>query len=71
MAHTFKKGDKVAWDSRNGEVHGTVEKKITESMKIKNHEVKASKEEPQYLVTSDKTGAEAAHKPEELRKESK
>ncbi len=66
---TFRKGDKVAWDSSQGEIHGTVEKKITEPMKIKTHEVKASKENPEYLVKSDKTGAEAAHKPEELRKE--
>jgi len=67
-APTFKKGDKVTWDSSNGEVHGTVEKKLTEPMKIKTHEVKASKDNPEYLVKSDKTGAEAAHKPEELRK---
>ena len=65
---TFKKGDHVAWDSSQGEVKGTVEKKLTEPMKIKSHEVKASKENPEYLVKSDKTGAEAAHKPEELRK---
>ncbi len=67
-APTFKKGDKVEWDSRNGEVHGEVEKKLTEPMTIKSHEVKASKDNPEYLVKSDKTGAEAAHKPDALRK---
>jgi hypothetical protein len=30
--------------------------------------VAASKEHPEYLVVSDKTGAEAAHKAEALRK---
>jgi hypothetical protein len=30
--------------------------------------VAASKENPEFLVKSDKTGAEAAHKPDELKK---
>ena len=65
---TFKKGDHVEWDASQGAVQGTVEKKLTDQMKIKGHEVKASEENPEYLVKSDKTGAEAAHKPDELRK---
>ncbi len=65
---TYKKGDKVEWDASQGKVEGTVEKKLTEPMKIKTHEVKASKDNPEYLVKSDKTGAEAAHKPDELHK---
>lgn len=65
---TYKKGDKVEWDASQGKVEGTVEKKLTSPTKIKTHEVKASKDNPEYLVKSDKTGAEAAHKPEELRK---
>lgn len=65
----FKKGDSVTWDSSQGEIHGTVVKKLTEPMKIKGHEVKASKDNPEYLVKSDKTGAEAAHKPSELHKD--
>ena len=65
---TFKKGDRVEWDTSQGAVRGTVEKKLTGPMKIKGHEVKASEGNPEYLVKSDKTGAEAAHKPDELRK---
>lgn len=65
---TFKKGDKVEWDSSQGTIEGTVEKKLTAPMKIKTHAVKASKDNPEYLVKSDKTGAEAAHKPDELHK---
>ena len=65
---SLKKGDKVTWDASQGEVAGTVEKKLTAPMKIKSHKVKASPENPEYLVKSDKTGAEAAHKPEELKK---
>lgn len=65
---SFKKGDKVEWDSSGGHSVGKVEKKLTSPMKIKGHEVKASKDDPQYLVKSDKSGGEAAHKPEALKK---
>lgn len=70
MAKELKKGDKVEWNSSQGTIKGTVEKKVTSPMKIKTHEVKASKENPEYLVKSDKTGAKAAHKPGQLKKKS-
>jgi len=62
----FKKGDKVQWNSLNGPVEGVVVKKLTSDTQIKDHHVKASEDNPQYLVKSDKTGAEAAHKPDAL-----
>ena len=68
MTKTLKPGDKVKWDASQGEIHGVVEKKQTTDTKIKSHEVKASKEDPQYIVKSDKTGAKAAHKSEALSK---
>ena len=68
MAKELKKDDEVSWGTSQGETHGKVEKKLTSETKIKGHEVKASKDDPEYLVKSDKTGAEAAHKPGELKK---
>lgn len=68
MASEFKKGDRVKWDTSQGETVGRIEKRLTEEMHIKEHKVAASKENPQYLVRSDKSGKLAAHKPEELRK---
>ncbi len=68
MADEPKKGDKIAWKTSQGETHGTVEKKQTSETQIKGHKVKASAEEPQFIVKSDKTGAKAAHKPEALKK---
>jgi plastocyanin len=68
MAHTLKAGDKVQWESSQGTVHGTVKKKLTSPTDIKGHHVAASSEHPEYLVVSDKTGAEAAHKAEALKK---
>ena len=67
-AKTFKPGDKVAWDTSQGTTQGRVVKKQTTPTKIKTHEVAASKDNPQYIVESDKSGKRAAHKPEELRK---
>ena len=68
MAKDLKSGDKVAWDSPQGKVKGKVEKKLTGETKVKSHTAKATKEDPQYMVKSDKTGARAAHKPGELKK---
>ena len=66
-AAEFKKGDKVEWGSPGGRSTGTVVKKLTAPMDIKGHQVAASKEDPQYLVKSEK-GGEAAHKPGALQK---
>ena len=68
MAKTLKEGDHVTWDASQGKIEGTVEKKLTSTTKIKGHTAKATKEDPQYMVKSDKTGAKAAHKPDELKK---
>ena len=35
---------------------------------IKGHKAAASTDDPEYIVESGKTGARAAHKPDELRK---
>lgn len=64
----FKKGDKVEWNTSQGKTTGVIKRKLTEPMDIKGHHVAASEEEPQYLVESDKSGEEAAHKPDALKK---
>ena len=62
-----KKGDKVSWQSHGGTAHGVVEKKQTNDTTIKGHQVRASKEEPQFIVRSD-NGGKAAHKSAALKK---
>ncbi len=64
----FMSGDKVSWDHSQGSSDGEVVKKVTSPTRIKGHKVAASKDNPEYIVQSDKTGAKAAHKPSELRK---
>lgn len=68
MPKSFKSGDAVKWDHSQGTTKGKVVRKLTSTTKIKGHTAKATKDHPEYLVKSDKTGAEAAHRPEELRK---
>lgn len=68
MTDKFKKGDKVEWETSRGKTEGTIKDKLTSPTDIKGHHVAASKENPEYLVESDKTGKEAAHKPESLQK---
>jgi hypothetical protein len=65
----FHKGDKVSWKSHGGTAEGKVEKKITEDTEEAGRTVRASKDDPQYLVRSDKSGGTAVHKPSALKKE--
>lgn len=65
---TLKPGTKVKWTSSQGTIRGVVKKKVTKPMKIKKHQVSASPNNPEYLVESEKTGAQAAHKAEALQK---
>jgi hypothetical protein len=62
-----KSGDKVTWNSHGGTAHGKVVKKVTSDTKIKDHQVRASKDNPQFIVESDK-GGQAAHKASALKK---
>ena len=68
MTEKLKKGDAVEWKTPQGKTSGTVKKKLTAPTDIKGHHVAASTDNPEYLVASDKTGAEAAHKPAALSK---
>ncbi len=65
---TFEPGDEVTWKSHGGEAVGRVVRKLTSDTEAAGRTVRASKDEPQYLVRSDKSGGEAVHKPEALRR---
>ena len=69
MADEFTKGDQVSWKSHGGTAEGEVEKKITSDTEAAGRTVKASKDDPQYLVKSFKSGGEAVHKPGALEKD--
>jgi DNA-3-methyladenine glycosylase II len=71
MKPEFKVGDHVEWNSEAGHVRGTIKKKVTSAITFKTYTVRASKEEPQYLIKSDKTDHMAMHKGSALKKISK
>jgi len=66
--HDLKRDDHVEWNTSQGKTDGVVKKKLTGPTDIKGHHVAASEDNPEYLVESDKTGAQAAHKPGALTK---
>lgn len=71
MTENLRKGDKVQWNSHGGEAVGEVEEKITKDTEAAGRKVRASQDDPQYLVKSDKSGGEAVHKPDALKKDKK
>ena len=65
---TFKRGDRVTWNSEAGRVTGIVQKKITSEIVFKGYRRHASKAEPQYIIKSEKTDHIAIHKGSALTK---
>ena len=59
---TFSKGDHVTWNTPQGETHGTVQEKRVKELQFDGQTFKASDDEPYFIVESDKSGSEAAHK---------
>jgi hypothetical protein len=68
MKTDFKVGDHVGWNSEAGRVRGTIRKKVISAITFKGYTVRASKEEPQYLIKSDTTDHLAMHKGSALKK---
>ena len=68
MSDDFKKGDHVTWKS-HGEAKGTVQRKITSDTEAAGRTVRASEDDPQYEVKSEKSGGTAVHKPSALHKD--
>jgi hypothetical protein len=62
VAHDFKMGGHVEWNSEAGRVRGTIQKKQSSPIIFKGYTVHASREEPRYLIKSDKTDHLAMHK---------
>jgi hypothetical protein len=71
MSKDFSKGDKVEWQSHGTTVPGKVEEKITSDTEAAGRTVRADSDNPQYRVRSDKSGRDAVHKPESLKKKAK
>lgn len=74
MSDELSKGDKVEWNTPQGKTEGTVKEKVTSEKVVGNQgqkgtTVKGSKNDPRYVVESEKSGKVAAHKPDALEKQ--
>jgi hypothetical protein len=58
----------VEWNTPQGKTHGTVKKKLTSDTEVSGQKINASEEDPRYLVKREKSGKEAAQKPDALTK---
>ena len=65
----LSKGDHVTWKSHGSTAEGTVERKITADTEAAGRTVRASEDDPPYLVRSETSGGEAVHKPGALDKQ--
>lgn len=68
MTRRFKIGDRVAWNSEAGRVSGTIIRVHTADFDYKGHTHRASADDPQYEIRSDKTDHIAAHRGAVLKK---
>jgi hypothetical protein len=68
MARKLKVGDHVRWNSEAGYVTGRTIRVHTKDVDYKGHTHRASNDEPQYEIQTDKTDHVAIHKGSALRK---
>ena len=62
MAHKFKVGDHVSWNSEAGRVSGKITKIHEHDFQWKGYTRHCTSEEPQYEIRSDKSDHVAVHK---------
>jgi hypothetical protein len=68
MGQEFKRGDRVEWNFRGRTVRGTVRRRLVRRTDVGGQVVAASKDDPRYLVRSERTGKETARRPAALRR---
>lgn len=71
MTTKYKVSDHVTWNSEAGYVSGVICKVHTNDFDYKGHTHRASQEDPQYEIKSDKSDHIAAHKGSALKKTKK
>ncbi|MCW4453666.1 DUF2945 domain-containing protein [Flavobacterium sp. MXW15] len=62
MAHDFKVGDHVGWNSEAGQVSGRIVKVHTRDTLYKGYVRHCSADDPQYEIKSDRSDHVAMHK---------
>lgn len=62
-------GDTVSWNTPQGRTSGTVVQKRTSDFELEGQTFRPTKDDPYWIVESDRTGARAAHKESALRRQ--
>jgi hypothetical protein len=68
MAKELKRGDRVEWSFRGRTVTGTVRRRLTARTEVGGRVVAASKEDPRYVVRSERSGKETTRRRAALRR---
>ncbi|WP_411700617.1 DUF2945 domain-containing protein [Conyzicola sp.] len=64
----LSKGDRVSWNTPQGRTRGHVVEKKTHDFEFAGQHFTATSDDPAFVVESEKSGAQAAHKGSALRK---
>ena len=63
-------GSSVSWNTPQGRTQGKAVEQRTEHFELDGQPFNASEDDPYWIVESDKSGAQAAHKESSLQSES-
>ncbi len=64
----FSKGDKVKWNTPQGETTGKIVEVATSRTSVKGQTLNATEDDPRYIVESDSSGERAGHTEDALTK---
>jgi hypothetical protein len=68
MAVEFKRGDRVEWRFGRGTAVGRIRRKLTARTTVRGQVVAASRDDPRYLVETDRSGRQVAKRPGALKR---
>jgi hypothetical protein len=66
MGSDFRRGERVRWSFRGHEVVGTVRRRLTRPAEVAGRTVRASKDDPRFVVRSERSGKETVRRGESL-----
>jgi len=58
---SIRVGSKVSWNTEQGTTQGTVVERKASDFTLAGRQFRASKDEPKFVVESDRSGKRAAH----------
>jgi hypothetical protein len=68
LGSAFKRGDRVEWKFGRGKAVGVVRKKLTARTTVSGQIVAASKDDPRYLVETERSRKQVAKRPKALKR---